>query len=104
MTTGRFSSLTPSPRASTTQQSGRSTPTFASRGRIDYDFATDDEGTRRFQKLSRDRGDHPALESSHAIAHVLKVAPQMSPDEIILANLSGRGDKDVSQAAALLLK
>jgi tryptophan synthase beta chain len=73
-------------------------------GRIDYDFATDDEALGAFQKLSQIEGIIPALESSHAIAHVIKVAPQMSPDEIILANLSGRGDKDVSQAAALLLK
>jgi tryptophan synthase beta chain len=73
-------------------------------GRIDYDFATDDEALDAFQRLSRIEGIIPALESSHAIAHVLKVAPRMSPDQIILVNLSGRGDKDVSQAAAILLQ
>jgi tryptophan synthase beta chain len=73
-------------------------------GRIDYDFATDDEALDAFQKLSRIEGIIPALESAHAIAQVLKVAPRMSPDEIIIVNLSGRGDKDVAQAAEYLLK
>ena len=72
-------------------------------GRITYDFATDDEALAAFQRLSRTEGIIPALESAHAIAHVLKVAPQMKPDEIIVANLSGRGDKDVAQAAEILL-
>src|SRR6187402_178519 len=65
------------------------------KGRIEFDFATDDEALAAFQRLSRVEGIIPALESSHAIAHVLKVAPGMSKDEIIVANLSGRGDKDV---------
>ena len=72
-------------------------------GRIAYDYATDDEALDAFQRLSRREGIIPALESSHAIAHVLKVAPKMSKDEIIVANLSGRGDKDVAQAAEFLL-
>jgi tryptophan synthase beta chain len=73
-------------------------------GRIDYDFATDAEALDAFVKLSRLEGIIPALESAHAIAHVLKVAPQMSADQILIANLSGRGDKDVAQAAEALLK
>jgi tryptophan synthase beta chain len=73
-------------------------------GRIDYDFATDDEALDAFQKLSRTEGIIPALESAHAIAHVLKVAPKMPAEDIIVANLSGRGDKDVAQAAEHLLK
>jgi tryptophan synthase beta chain len=73
-------------------------------GRIDYDFATDDEALDGFQKLACIEGIIPALESSHAIAHVLKVAPKMPQDEIIIVNLSGRGDKDVAQAAEYLLK
>jgi len=73
-------------------------------GRIDYDFATDDEALAAFQKLARVEGIIPALESSHAIAHVLKVAPKMKPTQVIIANLSGRGDKDVAQAAEYLLK
>ncbi|MEY5026838.1 MAG: tryptophan synthase subunit beta [Verrucomicrobiota bacterium] len=73
-------------------------------GRIDYAYATDDDALAAFLKLSRTEGIIPALESSHAIAHVLKVAPTMQPDQILIANLSGRGDKDVAQAAELLLK
>ncbi|MEI9896621.1 MAG: tryptophan synthase subunit beta [Chthoniobacter sp.] len=73
-------------------------------GRVDYAFATDDEALDAFQKLSRIEGIIPALESSHAIAHVLKVAPVMLKEDIIIANLSGRGDKDVAQAAEYLLK
>ena len=65
-------------------------------GRITYDFATDDEALDAFSKLSRCEGIIPALESAHGIASVLKRAPQMHPDEIIIVNLSGRGDKDVS--------
>ena len=73
-------------------------------GRITYDYATDTEALDAFQRLSRTEGIIPALESAHAIAHVLKVAPQMRPDEILVANLSGRGDKDVAQAAEILLR
>ena len=73
-------------------------------GRIDYDFATDEEALAAFQKLSRVEGIIPALESSHAIAHVLTIAPKMKRDQLIIVNLSGRGDKDVSQAAEHLLK
>src|SRR5271155_456516 len=70
-------------------------------GRVQYDYATDAEALEAFQVLSRTEGIIPALESAHAIAHVMKVAPEM--DGIIIANLSGRGDKDVSQAAEKLL-
>ncbi len=68
-------------------------------GRVDYDYATDAEALDAFQELSRTEGIIPALESSHAIAHVKKIAPKMSKDQIIIVNLSGRGDKDVAQAA-----
>lgn len=73
-------------------------------GRAEYDYATDDEALAAFQMLSRTEGIIPALESSHAVAHAIKVAPKMSKDQIILVNLSGRGDKDVSQVADWLLK
>jgi tryptophan synthase beta chain len=73
-------------------------------GRIDYDFATDDEALDAFSKLSRWEGIIPALESAHGIAGVIKRAPKMRPDQLIIANLSGRGDKDVSQAAEFLLE
>jgi tryptophan synthase beta chain len=68
-------------------------------GRIEYDFATDKEALEAFQFLSRKEGIIPALESAHAIAHALKIAPKMKKDEIIIVNLSGRGDKDVEEAA-----
>ncbi|MBJ7327466.1 MAG: tryptophan synthase subunit beta [Chthoniobacterales bacterium] len=68
-------------------------------GRVEYDFATDDEALEAFQTLSKVEGIIPALESAHGVAHVIKVAPKMPKDQIILVNLSGRGDKDVQQAA-----
>ena len=67
-------------------------------------YATDDEALNAFQMLARIEGIIPALESSHAIAEAIKVAPKMKRDAIIIANLSGRGDKDVQQAAEHLLK
>jgi len=73
-------------------------------GRADYTYATDDEALNAFQMLARVEGIIPALESSHAIAEAIKAAPKMKRDQIILANLSGRGDKDVQQAAEHLLK
>jgi tryptophan synthase beta chain len=72
-------------------------------GRATYDYATDAEALNAFQTLARVEGIIPALESAHAVAHAIKVAPTMSPDQIIIVNLSGRGDKDVAQAAEMLL-
>jgi tryptophan synthase beta chain len=72
-------------------------------GRAEFEYATDDEALAAFQKLSAVEGIIPALESSHAIAHVMKVAPTMGQDQIIVVNLSGRGDKDVAQAAEHIL-
>jgi tryptophan synthase beta chain len=68
-------------------------------GRVEYTYATDDEALQAFQDLSKYEGIIPALESSHAMAYVTKIAPKMGKDQIILANLSGRGDKDVASAA-----
>jgi tryptophan synthase beta chain len=73
-------------------------------GRIEYDYATDDQALEAFQRLARSEGIIPALESAHAIAQVLKVAPRLRREDILIANLSGRGDKDVAQAAEYLLK
>ena len=73
-------------------------------GRAEYSYATDDEALAAFMTLSRTEGIIPALESSHAVAHAIKVAPKMRKDELIIVNLSGRGDKDVSQVADRLLK
>ena len=69
--------------------------------RVQYTYATDEEALAAFQKLARLEGIIPALESSHAIAEVIKVAPKMSADQIIIVNLSGRGDKDVAQVAEM---
>lgn len=71
-------------------------------GRIHYGYATDDEVLAAFQTLSATEGIIPALESTHAIAYVLKRAKEMDPEQILLCNLSGRGDKDVQEAARLL--
>ncbi len=71
--------------------------------RIEYTYATDDEALEAFQQCSRLEGIIPALESAHAIAEVIKRAPAMGPEDIIVMNLSGRGDKDVQQAARFIL-
>ncbi|MFA5989330.1 MAG: tryptophan synthase subunit beta [Sphingomonas sp.] len=71
-------------------------------GRVDYTSATDAEALDAFQLLCRTEGIIPALEPSHAIAAVAKVAPTMRTDQIILANLCGRGDKDIFTVAQAL--
>jgi len=69
--------------------------------RVQYTYATDGEALAAFQQLAKLEGIIPALESSHAIAEVIKAAPKMSADQIIIVNLSGRGDKDVAQVAEM---
>ena len=69
--------------------------------RVQYTYATDAEALAAFQQLAKLEGIIPALESSHAIAEVIKAAPKMSADKIIIVNLSGRGDKDVAQVAEM---
>jgi tryptophan synthase beta chain len=71
-------------------------------GRAEYVSANDGEALEAFQSLAKLEGIIPALESSHAVAHVMKLAPQLSKDEIVLVNLSGRGDKDVNTVAEQL--
>ncbi len=71
-------------------------------GRIEYTYATDEEALEAFQILSREEGIIPALESSHAVAHAVKIVPKMKKDELVIINLSGRGDKDVNHAAGIL--
>lgn len=71
-------------------------------GRAEYVSANDDEALEAFQLLAKMEGIIPALESSHAIAHVVKLAPRLSKGEIVLVNLSGRGDKDVNTVAEQL--
>ncbi len=72
---------------------------YRERGRIGYAYATDQECLEAFQLLSRTEGIIPALESSHALAHGFKTAAKRSAKELVLINLSGRGDKDVWSAA-----
>ncbi len=69
--------------------------------RVDYVTINDDEALAAFRHLTRVEGIMPALESSHALAYAHKLAPTMSSDEIIIVNLSGRGDKDIHTVAAI---
>jgi tryptophan synthase beta chain len=71
-------------------------------GRAEYVGITDDEALAAFQLCTRTEGIIPALECAHAIAHIVKLAPTMPPESIILMNLSGRGDKDIFSVAAHL--
>ena len=68
-------------------------------GRAEYVSATDEEALEAFHRLCRIEGIIPALESSHAIAHAMKIAPTMAKDQVLLVNLSGRGDKDMHTVA-----
>jgi tryptophan synthase beta chain len=70
------------------------------RKRVDYTYATDDQALQAFIRLARLEGIIPALESSHAVAAAVERAPSMRKDQIMIINLSGRGDKDVAQVAA----
>ncbi len=70
-------------------------------GRAEYVGITDDEALAAFHRLCRTEGIIPALESSHAVAHAIKLAPTMRPDQHLLVNLSGRGDKDIGTVASL---
>ena len=70
-------------------------------GRVQYSYATDEEALAAFHTLSSVEGIIPALESAHAIAEVIKIAPTMTKEQIIVVNLSGRGDKDVQQVAEM---
>jgi len=71
-------------------------------GRVEYVCIGDDEALEGFQLLARHEGILPALETAHAIAQTAKLAPKLSKDQIIVVNLSGRGDKDCQEVARLL--
>lgn len=71
-------------------------------GRVEYVTASDDETIAAFQLLCRTEGIIPALESSHALAHAIRLAPTLSPEKVLIVNLSGRGDKDVDYVADYL--
>ena len=68
-------------------------------GRVNYMLATDTEALAAFRELTRVEGIMPALESSHAVAYAMKLAATMRPDQMIVVNLSGRGDKDIHTVA-----
>lgn len=70
-------------------------------GRVRYTYALDSEAISAFEILSKTEGIMPALESAHAIAEAIRLAPRLSSDKIIVVNLSGRGDKDVQQVARI---
>jgi tryptophan synthase beta chain len=71
-------------------------------GRAQYVAATDQEAVEAFQYLSRMEGIIPAVESAHAVAYAMKLAPTMKKEQIIVINISGRGDKDVAAIARYL--
>ncbi len=68
-------------------------------GRAEYVPVTDDEAVNAFEYLSRIEGIIPAIESAHAVAHAMKIAPTMRKDQTIVINISGRGDKDCAAIA-----
>src|ERR1039458_9045023 len=70
--------------------------------RVEYKYATDDQALNAFTELARLEGIIPALESAHAVAEVIRRAPGLPKDQVIIINLSGRGDKDVAQAARFI--
>jgi len=70
--------------------------------RVEYTYATDEQALNGFMKLARLEGIIPALESAHAIAALIERVPKMRKEQIVIANLSGRGDKDVAQVANLV--
>ena len=72
---------------------------LALEGRAEYVPVTDDEAVEAFEYLARTEGIIPAIESAHALAYAIKIAPEMGKDQIIVVNLSGRGDKDVAAIA-----
>ncbi|QEK11762.1 tryptophan synthase subunit beta [Crassaminicella thermophila] len=69
---------------------------YHSIGRVKYEAVNDDEAVEAFQYLTKEEGIIPALESSHAIAYLMKLAPKTNKEDIIVVNLSGRGDKDIN--------
>jgi tryptophan synthase beta chain len=75
---------------------------FKDSGRAEYVAVTDDEALEGFKLLARTEGILPALESAHAIAYLSKLAPQYAEEDVIIVNLSGRGDKDVEAVAEVL--
>ena len=74
---------------------------YKERERISYTYATDEEAMGAFDLLCQTEGLMPALEPAHAVAHVMKLAPKLKRRQVIVINLTGRGDKDVHQVARI---
>jgi len=68
-------------------------------GRVEYVAITDEQAVAAFHRLTRTEGIIPALESSHAVAYALELAARMQPEQSVIVNLSGRGDKDIGTIA-----
>ena len=75
---------------------------FKEKGLVKYENVLDKEALEAFKILSKYEGIIPALESAHAIAYAIKIAPNLDKNKIIVVNLSGRGDKDIDTAYKLL--
>ena len=75
---------------------------FADNGLATYVSVNDDEALNGFRVLSETEGIIPALESAHAIAHSIQIAPNMDAEQILVVNLSGRGDKDATEAMQVM--
>jgi tryptophan synthase beta chain len=73
-------------------------------GRVKYEHVSDEEALEAFKLLSQTEGIIPALESSHAVAYAAKISSRMSSKDVMIVNLSGRGDKDVNTVAELIAK
>jgi tryptophan synthase beta chain len=73
-------------------------------GRVEYTSVSDDDALQAFQTLSKLEGIIPALESAHAVAHAMKVAREIERDQLLIVNLSGRGDKDIDSVRQALPK
>jgi tryptophan synthase beta chain len=71
-------------------------------GRSEYTYVEDEQALSAFQDLAHFEGILPALESAHAVAEAIRIAPEMSPSQILLVNLSGRGDKDLDTVTRAL--
>jgi tryptophan synthase beta chain len=75
---------------------------FKQSGRATYETASDDDAMAALELLTKTEGIIPALESAHAIAHAIRLAPTLARDKIMVVNLSGRGDKDMATVARVL--
>ncbi len=75
---------------------------FRDKNRIEYTSVTDEEALSAFHTLAEIEGILPALESAHAVAHLAKIAPSLDSDQVVILNLSGRGDKDVHQVSEIM--